>query len=430
MRKIILPVILLITVCNLFAQDKAVVVSKYATAQFRTKYYNDLVNNDITKNLSQPLDDTTEQDWITAFNAIELIQYKKDWIRPKFNLAFAAINSRSVYFQQMFLEMLFSIEFKGYRTEVQKLFKQTTDAKIFAICAEYLLMTDSTKKHVLAIASFIKERPAEFFTAENKNEAILYSLNQRINTLLSGKPDFVSLQPLFQKEYLKKQVVVYSIQRKNRNYPGLVIVKDTAGNFVRTATGQLFSVPQLARGGSNFPGYITNGNTPQGIFRMDGFDKSKIPLIGPTTNIQLSMPYEFRPNHFLKDSSIRDSVWTISLYKKLLPAELKEQLFLYETYYAGMAGRTAIIAHGTVVDPAYYKGKTYYPLTPTEGCLCTKEIWDANGNRTLSDQQKLADAIKTAGGADGYLIVVELDNKQKAVTLSEILPLLKLNPKK
>lgn len=430
MKKIILPVILLISVCNLFAQDKAVMVSKYATAQFRTKYYNGLVNNDITQGLAQPLDDTTEQDWITAFNAIELIQYKKDWIKSKFNLVFAEIENRSVYFQQMFLEMLYSIEFKGYRSEVQKLFKQTTDAKIFAICAEYLMMTDSSQKNVAAIATFMQQRPARFFSAKNNNEAILYALNQRLNYFQSAKSKSFSLQSFFQKEYLKKQVVVYSIQRKNRNYPGLVIVKDTAGDFVSNAAGQLFSVPQLARSISNLPGYITNGNTPQGIFRMDGFDKSKIPLIGPTTNIQLSMPFEYRPAHFLKDSSLMDSAWTVSIYKKILPVLLKDQQQFHESFYAGMAGRTAIIAHGTVVDPAYYKGKTYYPLTPTEGCLCTKELWDATGNRTVSDQQKLADAVKKAGGADGYFIVLELDNKQKAVTLSEVLPFLKPDAKK
>ena len=75
-------------------------------------------------------------------------------------------------------------------------------------------------------------------------------------------------------------------------------------------------------------------------------------------------------------------------------------------------------------NPTFYKDKIYYPYTPTAGCLCTKEIWDAAGKRIFSDQQKLADAVKKAGGADGYLIVIELNDAQKIITADEILPYL------
>jgi hypothetical protein len=96
-----------------------------------------------------------------------------------------------------------------------------------------------------------------------------------------------------------------------------------------------------------------------------------------------------------------------------------------ETFFAGMAGRTEIIAHGSTVDPSYYKGTLYYPLTPTLGCLCTKEMWDGEtGKRKQSDQQKLVDALQQAGGADGYYIVVELNDEQRAVELNDLLPYL------
>jgi hypothetical protein len=41
-----------------------------------------------------------------------------------------------------------------------------------------------------------------------------------------------------------------------------------------------------------------------------------------------------------------------------------------------------------------------------------------------SDQQKLVDAVKKAGGADGYCIVIEIDDQQKPVSVNEILPYL------
>ena len=73
---------------------------------------------------------------------------------------------------------------------------------------------------------------------------------------------------------------------------------------------------------------------------------------------------------------------------KLLPAKLKNYSPLYESFYAGKAGRSEIIAHGTAINPEYYKGKQYYPYTPTQGCLSTKELWSSvNGKLIYNDQQ-------------------------------------------
>ena len=87
-----------------------------------------------------------------------------------------------------------------------------------------------------------------------------------------------------------------------------------------------------------------------------------------------------------------------------------------------IAGRTEIIAHGTTIDPNYYAGKPYYPLTPTEGCLCTKEIW--NGKRIESDQEKLVNGLLQAGGANGYCVVIEIDDKNEPVMLKDLMPYL------
>ena len=118
------------------------------------------------------------------------------------------------------------------------------------------------------------------------------------------------------------------------------------------------------------PGYLTNGNTPQGIFKITGFDVSKGSFIGPTTNIQMVLPFERSPD-------VADSIPQLlgHNYKNLLPASWQDYHPVFEAYYAGRAGRTEIIAHGTTVNPAYYKQQPWYPISPTQGCLCTKEIW-------------------------------------------------------
>ena len=104
---------------------------------------------------------------------------------------------------------------------------------------------------------------------------------------------------------------------------------------------------------------------------------------------------------------------------------MQETESFYQAFYAGKAGRYDIIAHGTTVRPEYYRGATYYPFTPTMGCLCTYESWDDSTMlRKESDQQKLIEAIENAGGPFGYAFIIDMDNKRAPVTLNEILPLL------
>ena len=75
--------------------------------------------------------------------------------------------------------------------------------------------------------------------------------------------------------------------------------------------------PNLPAASLIFHFILTNGNTPQGIFRMYGFGVSMSNFIGPTANIQMGMPVEISMKKFLDDSTILDSNWTIDQYQKL-----------------------------------------------------------------------------------------------------------------
>ncbi|MES2847813.1 MAG: hypothetical protein V4685_02070 [Bacteroidota bacterium] len=412
--------------------------SKNTKAENRQRLYKSLVSG-INRNLSLPLTDSTEENWMDAFYSIELLRYKSPWVEGKVYEAFKKVETRSVYFQKALLELAYANYESTFIVEARKLlplipvqklnaFGQYLNSihyslkeefvidfdKLFAITAEYLVRANPLLR---------KEVEDQFKKMGDIGErAVLSWLSYRFEP----QKKLPGLDDLLHHPFFSKSKVVFSFQRKNRNYPGITVVRDSAGNFVKDGYRNIISVPQLARSINNLPGYLSNGNTPQGIFRMKGFDVSKSIFIGPTPNIQLTMPFETSLKHFFNDSAIIDSVWTEDWYKKLLPESWKNYTPFLETYYAGKAGRTEIIAHGTTVDPNYYKGTTYYPFTPTLGCLCTKEIWDEeNGRRKFSDQQKLVEAIKEAGGADGYYIVIELDGQQKPVTIDELLPYLK-----
>ncbi|MEO5891037.1 MAG: hypothetical protein ABIQ31_12330 [Ferruginibacter sp.] len=402
-----------------FTQKDSTVYFKGATKENRDKLHRNFLQNTITGNLSLPLNEETEDNWIDAFGAIELLHFKSPWTDGRIGIAFDSITKRSIDFQRALLELAYA-SFRGrFTKQVTALLNNTKEAKIFAMGAEYLLLNNS-----LAAAGINLENKKKQLVKSEKDEAIvgqlLYSVQHR-----PGPTKNVLFAAITNRGFLKNRTILYSFQRKNRNFPGLALIRDSAGNFIKKENGQIFSVPQLARSINGLPGYLTNGNTPQGIFRMYGFDTSKTYFIGPTTNIQLTMPFETSLQHFFNDSTINDSIWTEEWYKKLLPPTLKNYRPLYESFYAGKAGRTEIIAHGTTVDPQYYAGEIYYPQTPTMGCLCTKEIWsDIDGRRLDSDQQKLATALQNAGGPDGYCVVVEIDDAQQPVTIDEILPLL------
>jgi hypothetical protein len=248
--------------------------------------------------------------------------------------------------------------------------------------------------------------------------------------LIPDKDRRNALQTICSPAFLPNQQLVISFQRSNRDYPGLVIIRDSTGHFLLNSNGQIFNMPQLARSISSLPFYLTNGNTPQGLFKMNGFDISKIAAIGPTTNIQLMMPAETSSAFFSGDTTQTETTTRLKAYQQLLPISIRQYFPLYESWYAGHAGRSEIIAHGTTVNPNYYKGKLYYPLTPTEGCLATKEIWDeTTGLRQWSDQQLLVDAIKRSGAGYGYLVVIEINALNKPVYLEDILPFLPNNKK-
>jgi len=404
---------------QLFAQYDVPLYASYTTDAAREKMNERLIKNSITKNLLLPLTDSTEENWQDAFDAMEVMNYQSPFVESKVYAAFDSIGMRSTSFQRALLELAYTNYPGKFVMQTNVLLEETTDPKIFAVCAEYLLQhkkTDVEKK-------ILQQKLVKKFTDTAYKNPVLFMLSTRLKpTDINSQPVHRILKDILNKDFLPNQIVMYSFQRKNRDYPGLVLIRKPDGSFVKDSSGNLFHLPQLARSISNLPGYLRNGNTPQGIFKMFGFGVSMSNFIGPTANVQMGMPVELSIQKYFDDSTILDSTWTMDWYQKLIPKKLRNYLPLYDSYYAGLAGRSEIIAHGTTIDPDFYSGKPYYPLTPTQGCLCTKEIW--NGKRLQSDQQKLVNGLLKAGGANGYCVVIEIDDKYAPVTIKDLMPYL------
>ena len=406
-----------IAICFFSLTAPAQLYFKGALKANREKMYRNLVQQTINKNLSYPLSDTTEENWQDAFNAMEVLRYRSMWIDGRIKMAGEQMHERSLSFQRSALELLYASYPDTFYQPVKLLLMQSADPKIFAMCASYILQS----KHAAEDASFLAVKTQQL-QALYPDNAIL----QQLSFSIAQQKDPIAVPSpvsFLQKNYLRGHTLVFSFQRKNRNYPGIVLVRDGYGNFIMDSLGNYFNVPQLARSINNLPGYLSNGNTPEGIFRMKGYDVSRASFIGPTVNVQLTMPFEKSPKHFYADSTITDTTWNINYYKNILPRDWASYYPIYQSYYAGKAGRTEIIIHGTTVNPGYYTSQPYFPLTPTLGCLTSKEIWnEETGQRSESDQQQLINAMIKAGGANGYTIVINIDDEQRPVALYDIVP--------
>jgi len=402
-------------ISQIFAQGANTnpVYFEFTTQKNRARLYKQMIDTSIRLYLSDPIADSTEGEWNEAFWSIELLVYKNEFIKNKLTQAWKKADSLSEYFQNNLLEVCYAVYPIEFKKQVGNLLNTTTSIPVFIRCAEYLLRADSSLNTKNSIHALINTK---FNGVDHVGLTILQTRLASWNKPASLPP----LQDIFSKQFLKDQTVIYSIQRKDRNYPGVVVIRRPDGMFVKNKDSSFFHVSQLARAVTNYPFYITNGNTPQGIFRWTGFEISRLSFIGPTPNLQLVLPYETVPFVYFGDSSLANVNWEQELYTSMLPASWKNYDGIYESFFAGKMGRSAIIMHGTTVDPAYYKGKSYYPQTPSLGCLCSYEEWSTKGFRVKSNQQQIDDALDTFDASKGYVVVIELNNEKRAVTIDDV----------
>ena len=405
--------ILCLSLSNIsFSQFSDSIYFKGGTKENRIAFFDNAVKRSVTDKLSLPLNSDNEEEWSTAFEVMMVLNQHTPWIDKKVEEASINVSERSVDFQMNLLEVFHQLYPGKFKSTTKQIFQKATDPKLFAMAGAAIL-TNAVKDD-----SLLAKKEFERISKVNPNNPILTGFK---NEFLSPSKLYPDYSPMFRPDFLKGKMVVFSIQRQDRNYPGILIIRKPDGNFLRNDDSTIFYTGQLARSISNMPGYVTNGNTPQGIFRLSGFDRSRSYYIGPTPNLQLTLPGEFMAGHFYFDSALLDKDWPINKYLQLLPASLRNYVPLQEAYWAGMAGRSAIIAHGTTIDPEMYKGEPYYPYTPSNGCLVAEEWWnEKTGQIKKSDQLRIANAITPFGKPEGYFVVINLNNEKRPVLIGEI----------
>jgi hypothetical protein len=268
---------------------------------------------------------------------------------------------------------------------------ESENEKIFATAVNYLLQNKKKVDYLLQSK----------FT--NSNHPIIQALRNQLQT--NYHPiSLQDLEKIIKFNQNKNNKFLYSIQHKDRNKTGKVFVQSEKGSIVKE-NGQQVLINQLARSATNLPMYITNGNTPVGLFKIDSLHKSENLFIGPTLSFVTFLPFECEASAFFSEPTTE---YTLEKYLSFFPKDLRSNTLVQQTFWAGKAGRTEIHFHGTTIDQNIYLGKEFYPQTPSMGCLCANETWDNEGNLIESSQQKLVNTWLVTSNEKGYAYVLEL----------------------
>jgi hypothetical protein len=426
--RVLFVCLLLVAAGPLWAQTPlAEIHTDFVLYNRRVALEKDLRERVVAKHFAEPLDSDSEDGYLSACWAVDQFLFDGPAVRAGFGRLFAGYDLLMRDTRLAFLEAVYAVEPFRYRKEMAEVLGKEREARLFAVAAVYLYGADTSVAHVDSLKITMVERFPGYDTVAVLRELMGYLGDDAV--LRRGATPAVA--ELFGMARSLNSKIVYSFQRWDRDYPGLAIVQNADGSFVRDGVGRLEVFEQLARSGPGVPYFLTNGNTPQGIYSIQGTDVSHTDFIGPTPNLQLLLPGEGKWRDYFRDTTVgiagagvstaSDTAGMLERYLELLPADWRGYAAMREAFAAGVVGRTEIIAHGTTIDPEYYAGRPFYPLTPTMGCLCAKELWNpTSGHPLVSEQNNLVNAFLSTPGRAGWLVVVNVDDRREAVSRAEV----------
>jgi hypothetical protein len=424
MKYLMVMLFLAVGVAGLGQTRREDIYTDFVLYNKRVALEKDLRDRVLARHFLAPLDSNTEDGYLSACWAVEQFLFDGPVVMQGFDRLFAGYAGLSYDTKRALLEAVYAVAPDRYHREMAAVMAQEVDARLFALSAVYLFRADTG----VGNANDLKIRMVERFPGYD-TIPVLRELQGYLSFVRAKTPP---VETLFAWQQATGAKTIYSFQRWDRDYAGLAVMQNADGSFVRDGSGRFQMFEQLARSGPGLPYFLTNGNTPQGIYSIQGTDISKLNFIGPTPNLQLLLPGEGNWGDYFHDAdSVAAGADSLGRYLALLPPGWRDYAPMREAWAAGAIGRTEIIAHGTTIDPEYFKGRPFYPLTPTMGCLCARELWNVTtGHLLVSEQNNLVNAFLATPGRKGFLIVVNLDDQQRAVSREEVEALVNKNPRR
>ncbi len=389
--------------------------SKFVLEKNQKEYYENLISS-IYKTFRKDITTSSQKNWRKSLINAESLFLNDSTTISGIKKALSVKTDKFVKLQRAALEVAYATDSSRFVNRIKSIYNDTKDIISYAISVNYLIRIKAENHSNEFFLNDLEKRFPKW-----DNDPILKSLHYYLanssSKIFSNQP---SLKDLIDSPIQKGKTIIYTFLRKNRNIPGITIIKKPNGKFVKNTDGTIFNIPQLAISYSNLPSYIPNGNTPTGIYSIVGTYITPTESIGPTPNILVRSPFEVSPKIFFHNKN-KYKKFNKTDYDSLVPKTWQNYFPIYQSFYSGKSGRKLIIMHGSTDDLTYYKNMPYYPMSPTRGCLSSKEIWDSKTGKCLeSDQVKLINAFRSTKQNKGFLVVIELDNKNKPVTLSDI----------
>ena len=313
-------------------------------------------------------------------------------------------------------------QYDGVKQQFLQTLERSSDAEWVAMSVSALVQGGADAGQRSQWRNLIQQRFPRW-----RNHPALFVTLQTIETL--DRPRTTPpLKDLLTWTIAPGQLQMYAICRPDRGVLCQTVLKDRQGQFIRQ-NGQLWSVPLLTRSLHGLSSVFTRGQTPQGIYRLEGSvpqpDTEFFRAYGTFPLVKLFVPFEPGVKAFLPNRP--SQIGGLSAYQSLLPPTWRNDFSMQQSYWAGKAGRGLFRVHGSGEAPTFFTNNSRYPdsagWNPTIGCLSALELYDQAGRLQQADMPKILTALTAAGGQNfsGYLIVVETpDQAKKPISMQEI----------
>lgn len=406
-----------------------------ATATARTEYRQQQVRQVRPENYDlrqHPLTDANEDFWRNILWTTAIVEPQEEYVgdalaqlvefTSQTNLSNA--QTRTVDMAMQVGTQLY-LHYPSFYTRLESAFvntiEQSQDPIWVAMAFSALARAGTEANQLQQWASLIQQRFPQW------REEV--SLNAVLQEASSPSTTLPPLEDLLNWTIASNQLQLYVFCRPDRTTLCQTALKDAEGNWVRQE-GKIWSVPLLLRSIHNLSWVFTRGQTPQGIYRIEGTvpqpDQHFFRAYGLFPLVKLFVPLESGVQEFVPGQ--RGSITGgLAAYQSLLPPSWRNYFPMQQTYWAGKAGRGLFRIHGSGEAPDFFSNNQLYPLSagwnPTIGCLSALELYDDTGRLQQADMPRLLENLKAIGGQNfqGYLIVVDLPGDANVpVSLDEI----------
>ncbi|MCB0420529.1 MAG: hypothetical protein KDD61_06010 [Bdellovibrionales bacterium] len=250
------------------------------------------------------------------------------------------------------------------------------------------------------------------FCSKSQKATITFPTTEQVRDLYHSLADLSN----YQNGTYQDQPRFFMFCRKTRKFPCLMVAKDRYGRPFLNKDGSTWTLPTLAlsRHGKKFNEF--NGNTPAGIFTIDG-------VMPKADNRFVFGKFRRLILDFLP--ATEDEM----LQKSFLPKSHANATWWNEATVARDLGRGLFRIHGTGLMNVD-RSSPYYTFYATSGCIATRE--NTYDNVNYKDQRHLLDSAMTASNLDpiysnevkikGVLYVININNEQRQIEFSDLSP--------